>query len=133
MLCRNALRRHLEMDLPAVMETIRGSMNPSSMHGLGSQQDMVAEASAACRCAEAWIDYGLGAESVDWPNGTLELTNRSASSLSFYRVYTTSSLCRLRRQPSSKPSPKASSNLAKARRSSLSQLWPGPSVQDKLS
>ncbi|ORX41250.1 armadillo-type protein [Kockovaella imperatae] len=60
---RNALRKHLETDMPIVMETIRGSMNPNSGSDL-IPQDNVQEASAACKCAEAWIDYGLGADQL---------------------------------------------------------------------
>lgn len=59
---RNALRRHLDQDLPAVMETITRSLQQSQNTTLGESDEGVKEAEAACRCAESWIGYGLGGE-----------------------------------------------------------------------
>jgi hypothetical protein len=60
---RHALRRHLEGDLPAVMSTITEAMSSHVQGGnLGLQEERLREAEAACRCAESWVDYGLGAE-----------------------------------------------------------------------
>jgi len=59
---RNALRWHLEQDVPAVMDTISRSMQPNLITGLGGQKEGLKEAEAACRCAEIWIGYGLGGE-----------------------------------------------------------------------
>lgn len=52
---RNALRKHIETDMPAVMTTITESMT--------GQLDQKA-AEAACKCAESWINYGLGADEL---------------------------------------------------------------------
>jgi hypothetical protein len=63
---RHALRRHLEGDLPAVMSTITEAMSSHVQGGnLELQEERLREAEAACRCAESWVDYGLGAEWVD--------------------------------------------------------------------
>lgn len=63
---RNALRRHLEVDLPRVMETIKGSMSGArgmnDVGTMGGRDEVLKEMEGACRCAEAWIGYGLGAE-----------------------------------------------------------------------
>lgn len=63
---RVALRRHLDVDLPQVMETIKGSMSGhrdlNNVHTMGGREEAVKEMEGACRCAEAWIGYGLGAE-----------------------------------------------------------------------
>lgn len=59
---RNALRRHLDQDLPPVMETITRSMQPILSTSMGNQDEGLREAEAACRCTESWIGYGLGGE-----------------------------------------------------------------------
>ncbi len=61
---RNALRRHLDQDLPAVTEAITRSMQPHLHTSMGGQEEALKEAEAACRCAESWIQYGLGGEYV---------------------------------------------------------------------
>lgn len=48
---RNALQRHLDGDMPAVMRIMIEAMS-------GSEQ----EAEAACKCAESWVGYGISAE-----------------------------------------------------------------------
>jgi hypothetical protein len=58
-----ALKRHLEVDLPGVMEVIMASMRVhQAAHSVGGREEAMKEAEAACRCAESWIDYGLGGE-----------------------------------------------------------------------
>ena len=59
---RNALRRHLDQDLPAVMEIITRSLQQSPNTTMSTSDEGVKEAEAACRCAESWIGYGLGGE-----------------------------------------------------------------------
>ena len=59
---RNALRRHLETDLPDVMQAINSSTSPRP--GSVNDEERVREAEGACRCAESWIGYGLGGEYV---------------------------------------------------------------------
>lgn len=61
---RSALRRHLDVDSKEVMGTVKRSMEvyQSSGMSLGAGEEVVKEAEAACKCAESWIDYGLGAE-----------------------------------------------------------------------
>lgn len=57
------MRHHLDVDLPKVMETIRGSIHPpSDGQSIGGAEEAMKEAEAACRCAEKWILYGLGGE-----------------------------------------------------------------------
>ncbi|KAK4687604.1 importin-13, partial [Tremellales sp. Uapishka_1] len=63
---RVALRKHIEMDLPAVMGTIAASL---SLNGpLGSdltQEEMrLKEVEAGCKCAESWVVYGLGGDEL---------------------------------------------------------------------
>ncbi|WVQ82597.1 hypothetical protein IAT38_004727 [Cryptococcus sp. DSM 104549] len=58
---RAALRRHIEKDLPAIISTITDAMNGE---GSANPQERLIEAEAACRCAESWIDYGLGADEL---------------------------------------------------------------------
>ena len=60
---RKALKRHLEVDLPGVMSTIKGSMDVHrDFTSAGGREEALKECEGACRCAEAWIGYGLGAE-----------------------------------------------------------------------
>ena len=62
---RKALKRHLEVDLPGVMETIKRSMEVhTNFDSAGGREEALKECEGACKCAEAWIDYGLGAEYV---------------------------------------------------------------------
>ncbi|RSH89503.1 hypothetical protein EHS25_002053 [Saitozyma podzolica] len=62
----HALRRHLEGDLPAVMSTITEAMSSHIQGGnLELQEERLREAEAACRCAESWVDYGLGADELN--------------------------------------------------------------------
>ncbi|KAL1406931.1 hypothetical protein Q8F55_006343 [Vanrija albida] len=58
---RNALRRHLDLDVPAVMATITESMNGDAVQ---SPADCIKSAEAACKCAQSWINYGLGADEL---------------------------------------------------------------------
>lgn len=53
---RHALRRHVESDMEAVMSTITACVVPPTTAEQGK------EAEAACRCAESWVTYGIGAE-----------------------------------------------------------------------
>ena len=59
---RNALRRHLEQDVPTVIATITQSMKPHSESSMGGYEEALREAESGCRCAEAWIGYGLSGE-----------------------------------------------------------------------
>lgn len=60
---RKALKRHLEVDLPGVMETIKVSMEVhQNFNSAGGREEALRECEGACRCAEAWIGYGLGGE-----------------------------------------------------------------------
>nr|XP_031862141.1 uncharacterized protein CI109_002554 [Kwoniella shandongensis]KAA5529213.1 hypothetical protein CI109_002554 [Kwoniella shandongensis] len=59
---RNALRRHIESDLSVVVSTITDAMNGDASTG---QQERLKEAEAACKCAESWIDYGLGPDELN--------------------------------------------------------------------
>jgi hypothetical protein len=43
--------------MAGVMEAIMASLSAA-----GSDEEMVKEAEAGCKCAESWIDYGLGGE-----------------------------------------------------------------------
>jgi hypothetical protein len=45
--------------MAGVMETLM-----SSLRAEGNDAERVKEAEAGCKCAESWIDYGLGAEYV---------------------------------------------------------------------
>jgi hypothetical protein len=53
---RLALRKHIEMDMKFVMDTLTQCMAPP-ING-----DMEKEAEAACQCAESWVTYGIGAK-----------------------------------------------------------------------
>lgn len=45
------------------MSTITEAMSSHVQGGnLELQEERLREAEAACRCAESWVDYGLGAE-----------------------------------------------------------------------
>jgi hypothetical protein len=45
------------------MSTITACMVPLGPHARGSGRgDNEKEAEAACRCAESWVTYGIGAE-----------------------------------------------------------------------
>ena len=58
-----ALKRHLEVDIKGVLEVITGSMKVhQNVNTVGGREEALKEAEAACRCAESWIDYGLGVE-----------------------------------------------------------------------
>ncbi|KAK8844673.1 hypothetical protein IAR55_006522 [Kwoniella newhampshirensis] len=59
---RNALRRHIGSDLSVVVDTITDAMNGDPSTG---QQERLKEAEAACKCAESWIDYGLGPDELN--------------------------------------------------------------------
>ena len=59
---RVALRRHLDQDVPTVMETIKISMQSQLSTSTGEQEEALKEAEAACRCVESWLGYGLGGE-----------------------------------------------------------------------
>lgn len=71
---RNALRVHLEMDLGQVMGYIKRSLEVYRSVGMpvGVGEEVVKEAEAACRCAESWIGYGLGAEWVEFRHTHLD-------------------------------------------------------------
>lgn len=49
----------MESDLKVVVGTIIRSMNGDNA---GSPDERLHEAEAACKCAESWIVWGLGAE-----------------------------------------------------------------------
>ncbi|ORY23548.1 armadillo-type protein [Naematelia encephala] len=57
---RNALRRHLQEDIPAVLSVISRSMDPPP----GDPGERAKEADAACKCAESWVTYGLGGDDL---------------------------------------------------------------------
>jgi hypothetical protein len=59
---RNALRKFIETDVPAVMQTITDSM--TGENGVLSPAERVKAAEAACKCADSWINYGLGADEL---------------------------------------------------------------------
>ncbi|RXK39632.1 hypothetical protein M231_03134 [Tremella mesenterica] len=62
---RNAVRKHIEAELPAVMSTLTSAMSPPDpMEGSDQLRAKLKEAEAACRCAEAWVFYGLGADEL---------------------------------------------------------------------
>lgn len=44
-----------------MMDTMTNSMQ-QLLTGLAEQKEGLKEAEAACRCAESWIDYGVGGE-----------------------------------------------------------------------
>ncbi|BEJ13429.1 hypothetical protein CspHIS471_0306030 [Cutaneotrichosporon sp. HIS471] len=58
---RIALRRHIDSDVPAVMAAITDSMTGEPLQ---SPVDRIRAAEAACRCADSWINYGLGADEL---------------------------------------------------------------------
>ncbi|CAK9779796.1 ARM repeat-containing protein [Cutaneotrichosporon oleaginosum] len=58
---RTALRRHIDTDLPAVMATITESMTGEALQ---SPADRIRAAEAACKCADSWINYGIGADEM---------------------------------------------------------------------
>ncbi|KAL7420320.1 hypothetical protein Q5752_005289 [Cryptotrichosporon argae] len=58
---RNAVRRQVEADVPAVMDTMIASMDGD---GVGSGAEAIQAAEAACRCAESWIGFGLAADEL---------------------------------------------------------------------
>lgn len=62
LMIRNALRRHIEGDLPTVMETITAAMRIHPARDMAHQQEQLKEVEAACKCAESWVGYNLGAE-----------------------------------------------------------------------
>ncbi|OXG35215.1 hypothetical protein C367_00450 [Cryptococcus neoformans Ze90-1] len=59
---RAAIRRHVESDLKVVVRTVIRSMNGDNA---SSTDERLREAEAACKCAESWIDWGLGADELN--------------------------------------------------------------------
>jgi hypothetical protein len=59
---RAALKRHINTDLPAVMGTIVAAM--TGEQGIESPEERIKSTEAACRCADSWINYGLGGEEI---------------------------------------------------------------------
>ncbi|WVQ72312.1 hypothetical protein IAR50_001862 [Cryptococcus sp. DSM 104548] len=58
---RTEIRNHIELDRGIVMNTIIRSM---STIGSASPEQQSQEATAACRCAESWIGWGLEADNL---------------------------------------------------------------------
>ncbi|ODN73851.1 hypothetical protein L202_07374 [Cryptococcus amylolentus CBS 6039] len=58
---RTAIRNHIELDRGIVLNTIIRSM---SIDGSASPEKHSQEATAACRCAESWIGWGLEADNL---------------------------------------------------------------------
>nr|ODO01293.1 hypothetical protein L204_02021 [Cryptococcus depauperatus CBS 7855] len=58
---RAAIRRHVESDLAIIVETIIDSLKGAETE---SPTNRLSEAQAACKCAESWIDWGLGADEL---------------------------------------------------------------------